>query len=280
MRVRIIFLLAVLVLAVAVQANAAVLEFTSLTKMTKNGTNFNLSVYDGKASYQPNIDTGSTAVVPIGDGTLLDWKLLGGSNLNGKVFNENNVGYANGPADYINNPTSTTTAGADATITTPYSYGKVWYNSDPGTDFSNTPADLTAYTVLQAGATAVPNGPITGTVNIATLESGQFYIFAGGYQANTDYILSLSGPGQTTLNATKNDVINTNNNRVNSVLFTFTNPDGLYDTLTWTYKHNSGNIRGRFMGVALDGVVPEPATMSILALGGLALLRRRRSWGK
>jgi hypothetical protein len=70
--------------------------------------------------------------------------------------------------------------------------------------------------------------------------------------------LSISGPGQTTLDATHKDVINANNNRVNCVIFSFTNPDGLYDTLTYTYKHNSTNARGRFMGVALDGVEDEP----------------------
>ena len=34
---------------------------------------------------------------------------------------------------------------------------------------------------------------------------------------------------------------------------------------------------GQDVGVALNEVIPEPATLSLLALGGLAMLRRRRS---
>lgn len=263
----------------AASVHAASLSFTSLTRMTNNGTSFNLSVFDGSASYKPNIDTGSDAIVTLGDGTLLDWKLLGGSNLNNMALNSNNVGYSNGSASYINNPTSTAPDGSAGLIYSPYSWGQVWTTTDPGVNFSSA-ANQTTFTVLNAGANTNPIGPITGTVNITTLLSGQFYIFAGGYQANTDYILSLSGPGQTTLNAAHNNAINANNNRVNSVLFTFDNADGLYDTLTWTYKHNASNIRGRFMGVAIDGVVapvPEPSTAFLAALGAMALLRRRRA---
>jgi hypothetical protein len=174
-------------LALALPVRAASLSFTSLTKMTNNGTTFQLSVYDGKAGFKPKIDTGSDVVVPLGDGTLLDWKLLGGSNLNGLVFNSNNVGYSNGPAAYINNPTSTAPDGiTPALIDTPSNWGHVWHTSDPGVDFLLNPADQTTYTVLNAGANTAPIGPITGTVNISTITSGQFYMFGGGYQSNTD----------------------------------------------------------------------------------------------
>jgi len=266
----------------ASSVQAASLSFTSSTMLTNNATTFNLSVFDGNASYQPNADTGSSTVVTIGDGTLLDWKLLGGSNLNGQIFNNNNVGYANGSASYINNPTSargdgnTAINGGQAIIYTPSNWGQVWTTTDPGTDFSTT-ANQTTFTVLNAGANAGEIGPITGTVNISNLLSGEFYIFGGGFSGNTDFILSLTGPGQTPINASHNQSQG-NLNRVHSVLFDFDNADGLYDTLTWTYRHNSTAARGRFMGVALDGVViPEPSASLLGALGALALLRRRRS---
>ncbi|MCP4375843.1 MAG: PEP-CTERM sorting domain-containing protein, partial [bacterium] len=45
----------------------------------------------------------------------------------------------------------------------------------------------------------------------------------------------------------------------------------VYDPLT---DYGLNPVYGRISGEA--GVVPEPATMSLLAIGGLAMLRRRR----
>jgi len=54
-------------------------------------------------------------------------------------------------------------------------------------------------------------------------------------------------------------------------------PTGWSQTFTYTVPPYEGNDAGRVYTLTLTGpAIPEPATMSLLTLGGLALLRRRR----
>lgn len=48
-------------------------------------------------------------------------------------------------------------------------------------------------------------------------------------------------------------------------------------TITGTVAAATGDVWGRFNGMQVIGVVPEPASLSLLGLSGIALMRRRRA---
>jgi hypothetical protein len=263
--------LAMFAAAVTSLTSTSLVHAATLTHVSdiqiSSGSNFNISVYDGKAGYS-GVNSGS-----FGDGTVEAYY-------------------------FIKNETAATTAGgADGTVGTPVRYaddgstilstvtnsggtgfaefnrGDVWTTNDPGTNFSGgAAANFGGDTETISGALAT-----TGTINISGFASGTIYFLAGGFTNSgqtTGFDLTMTGAGQGDVTAGNSFVPNaTRNMYVQS--FTFSDAAD-YSEISYTHFGTAGN-RSRMMGVIVDGVaIPEPSTALLGGLGFLMLLRRRR----
>ena len=240
--------IAVLVLATTNQVSAATLTLEELVEISFDKSEFNISVYPGNASYS-NVDGSVTGV--FGDGTVLGYRFF---NSNDSVFSS----YA--ADDGIVAP---------ALAADPHdqseSWANVWTTTDPGVGFVTT-ADYIDNTLARGSG-------ITGTIDISSLSSGTVYVICGGLKNDLSLTLAMSGAGQTDIQ----DEYSVNPGSLNNIWvvpFDFSDAVG-YETITYTYTFAEAR-RGRFVGVIADGV-PEPMTLSLLALGGLGLIRRRRN---
>lgn len=127
--------------------------------------------------------------------------------------------------------------------------------TSPGADTSTSPVSTIVYTYTNAASTA-GGGTITLAGGLGTID----FTFTG----------SLTNP-------------NPNSKALNGSLISFSNGTGILagqtgtgsisNTLRWTNNANAGISRTTFYGE----VVPEPASMAALAIGALAMARKRRS---
>ena len=113
-----------------------------------------------------------------------------------------------------------------------------------------------------------------GNASVAALEgqgSNQFFYYPAGFMS-PGVMHHFSGTiTRTATNAT--DTISMDGTQIFSDSFALTDPRGLNAVEIW--KSNSGSNNLHIDNLQI-GAVPEPASMITLALGGLALLRRRR----
>ena len=102
-----------------------------------NTTNYYLSVYPGKASYDGTGGGGASGT--IGDGTVVDYAFYNtvGATQSGGVWTLNK--YASGSAGIIGDATAMINAGSQAADVA------VWTSIDPGVGFSSVPDYETAY---------------------------------------------------------------------------------------------------------------------------------------
>ncbi|MCD6395213.1 MAG: hypothetical protein J7M40_17145 [Planctomycetes bacterium] len=235
--------MAVIVGAGMNSVSAATLTLEELVEVSYDKSEFNISVYPGNASY-----SGSWVIDEIayesagvfGDGTVLGYRFF---NSNDSVFSSY--------ADYgIVAPATATDI-----HTRSESWANVWTTTDPGVGFATT-ADYIDDTLARGSG-------ITGTIDISGLSEGTVYVVCGGLKNDLTLTLTMSGAGQTDIQA-EYSVNPGTLNKFWVVPFDFSDA-GAYETITYDYIFATGDNtrRGRFVGVIIDG--PDGPAVEIIS---------------
>jgi len=218
--------------------SAATLTLDETVEVSYHKSDFNISVYPGKASYSGSWEIDEIVYESagvFGDGTVLGYRFF---NSDGLVMSS----YADDGTGIVAPVVSPPEADLDGTE----SWANVWTTTDPGVDFA-TAADITEDTLTRGSN-------ITGTIDISSLSSGTVYVICGGLKNDLSLTLAMSGAGQTDIQA-EYSVNPGSLNKFWVAPFDFSDAGG-YDTITYTYTFSTAR-RGRFVGVIIDNVVSD-----------------------
>lgn len=246
-------------------AQAALVTYQSATLISSN-TDFNISLYDGKAGYAGTGATYGSVTGTFGDGTAEAWQLV-------RNFDDGDTDNVNSP--YIEVYTQQGSWGGVPSLENPTSIreydlfrGDVWTVGDPDTQSADFGGSTWTITGAQNTST---------TLDISTYTSGTIYMLVGGYDTIFQTGITMSGTGQTPLTVGSGDIDPPATRNMYVVAFGFDNSAGDYDSIEFSYN-GSTSARARYMGVVVDAaVVPEPSAALLGGLGTLILLRRRRA---
>lgn len=266
MKTKMKLMLLVVAMAVIVGASmnpvsAATLTLEETVEISYNKSEFNISVYPGNASYSGTNMAGDAVTGVFGDGTVSAYDFI---NQDPATFAVSS--YANDGSGTIAHAVAT----GDVDTKASEKWANVWTASDPGVD----PADY----AFGVDGTVLRGMNITGTIDITDTSEGIAYVLFGGIKQKVTLTATMSGAGVEDKVAEYEIQLITTNAGKNHIFvspFVFTDADD-YDMITYLYTHDGAAKRGRFMGSILTPI-PEPMTLSLLALGGLGLIRRRRN---
>lgn len=236
--------LVTLVLLIAVAVPAATVSYSASPLMSNTTTDFNISLFPGKASYA-GLVSGT-----FGDGTAEAYQLVANVDDGGGESTNNNIFVYAEKGNWSGTPTYTNTS--DVRDYDLYR-GDIWTTNDPGTNFSGgDDANFggTTWTISGAAGTSTTlslPGYISGT--------GTVYILAGGYDTPFQTGITLND-GALNPSATSGS-IDPSTQRIlylNTFTFDLGGTTGNY-TLNFTYTGSTG-ARARYMGVVVDYELP------------------------
>jgi hypothetical protein len=227
--------MAVIVGASMNPVSAATLTLEELVEVSFDKSEFNISVYPGKASYSGSwvfdeIVYESAGV--FGDGTVLGYRFFNSDGLVLSSYADDGSGIV---APVVSPP--------DVDVGGSESWANVWTTTDPGVDFVNS-ADITEDTLTRSRN-------ITGTIDISSLSLGTVYVIFGANRNWATVTLTMSGAGQTDIQAEYYIDPPNDKNRMWVSSFDFSDAGG-YETITYAYTYANAD-RCRFMGVIIDG---------------------------
>jgi len=227
--------MAVIVGASMNPVSAAMLTLGDVVEVSFDKSEFNISVYPGKASYSGTNMAGDAVTGVFGDGTVLGYRFF---NSDGLVLSS----YADDGTGIVAPVVSPDAADLDGSE----SWANVWTTTDPGVDFAIA-ADYTADTLARGRN-------ITGTIDISDLSSGTAYVICGGIKETVTLTMTKYSIDLPT------DII-LGKNYFWVAPFDFSDAVG-YETITYHYTISDLARRGRFVGVIIDNVVSD-ATVEI-----------------
>jgi len=246
MKTKMKLMLLVVAIAVIVGASmnpvsAAMLTLDETVEVSFDKSEFNISVYPGKASYSGTNMAGDAVTGVFGDGTVTSYRFFTvNAEKTALISYADDAGIV---APVVSPP--------EADLDGSESWANVWTTTDPGVDFA-TAADITENTLARAMN-------ITGTIDISALSSGTVYVIFGGIKQLVTLTLTMSGTGQTDIQAEYSiQLITTNAGKNHFWVSSFDFADaGGYDTITYNYTIDGPARRGRFVGVIIDEVVSD-----------------------
>ena len=252
MKTKMKLMLLVVAMAVIVGASmnpvsAATLTLDETVLVSFHKSEFNISVYPGKASYSGTNMAGDAVTGVFGDGTVLGYRFFNSDGLVLSSYADDGTGIV---APVVPGPDANDLDGTE-------SWANVWTTTDPGVDFAIA-ADYTADTLARGRN-------ITGTIDISDLSSGTAYVICGGIKETVTLTMTMSGAGQTDIQAEYSIDLPTDiilgKNYFWVAPFDFSDAVG-YETITYHYTISDLARRGRFVGVIIDNVVSD-ATVEI-----------------